>query len=415
MASRFAVPTPDEIIGPGIDALVALRPQTLRHLNNPNSVYRRAFEGWRAQAASVIAYLADEVASTRLRVTRGRSLVELAADEYETVVDPSATPAYGTATLTRATGSYPAGILKKGFRFRRDAVENATPVTKTASYVSTKDVVVASGATSASVPYVADRAGAHANAPIMQLGSPLGTLKAVDALFDTAFTVSAFTAAGGSDGIDDDTIVREAEAYALGQYAPNLGAIVAGARRGTGVRRLDVRDIAQVVATLTPRTYTNAAFTNVVLADASWATSPEWQSRVQQQIHDDFLGIGEVVRMGSVSNVVVRVDLTVTLRDGRDLANTDEIDAAIAKVLGAYFDDRPDWWTWKRAQIRATVARADRRILTCTIATVRTMSTGSPLAEPPAPLPIISGNSGITLVHYMLPPGAITTTYLTPS
>ena len=153
-----------------------------------------------------------------------------------------------------------------------------------------------------------------------------------------------------------------------------------------------------------------SAFTAVSIADASWASSRLWLAMVAQNIADDFLGHGCAVRVAGVKNTRIRCDLTVTLRDPTSLADPSGITAAIQATLQSYFDDRPDWWTWKRSQIRAVVSRADPRVLVCTQATVRVAPDGrrTPRAHASLPMP-----SGFTLTHWMLVANGVSVTYQT--
>lgn len=414
--TRFAVPRPDEIIGPAIDALVAARPQVFRHLQGgpTDSYYARVVKaGWRAQAALLLAQIGDEVASTRLGLATGPALLDLAADEYQTVVDASPTLAYGSVTLAR-TG-IAGGAIRAGKKFRRVADPTQQPPVLGASYSALADVIVLPNVTSGIVvPLVADTPGSAANAPIVSAGdstAPLGVMQVADLLFDPTFEVTAFDAAGGSDGLDEDSIRAEAKAYSVGQYAPTDDAITAGALRGTGVKYAAIRDFTEVftlvMSELVP---SNAAFTSVVIADQSWATSLAWRNQVQQSIATNFQGFGCAIRMGTVTNVVASLTAAVVLRDARSLGDTSEIDAAIQAAVSAYFDLRPDWYVFRYAQIRAVIAHADRRILTCTAAQLLD-STGTPIAEPSAPIAAPS----VVLTHWMVPQGSTLATYNAPS
>ena len=89
--------------------------------------------------------------------------------------------------------------------------------------------------------------------------------------------------------------------------------------------------------------------------------------------------------------------------------DTSSIAANVRSALRAYFDDRPDWWTWRLDSIGGIIARADRRILTCQSPDVAARSGGS-IAEPSAALPQ-SGN----VTHWYLADDAVTLTFTTPS
>ena len=114
------IPTPDEIIGKGIDALVALRPRALAHINAGKGGYANIFTAWRAQAALALRRLSDHALQNRVGFSTGDSLRFLAASEYDApaVLDP--TVATGQATLSRA-GGRDGGVIRKGARFARPA------------------------------------------------------------------------------------------------------------------------------------------------------------------------------------------------------------------------------------------------------------------------------------------------------
>jgi hypothetical protein len=263
------------------------------------------------------------------------------------------------------------------------------------------------------VPIVAARAGAFANAPFVD-GSTSGAggaLQIADVPFDASVRVVSYDAAGGSDGRGDDDLRREASAYARGQYGPTSGAVLAGALRGTGAHRVAVRDITRArvdgASTLAP-----AAFTSLTVADVSWSSSRLWLAGIAQGIGAGFLGHGCVVRVAGVTNTRVRCELAVTVRDPVALSDPSGITQSIQTVLGRYFDDRPDWWTWRLAQIRAVVSRADPRVLVCTRAAVHALGTDEILTEPTLP---VATASGLTLPHWMLVANGVSVTYQPPS
>lgn len=414
MALRSPTPTADEILGAGIAALKTLRPRAFALANLRQGRWWHVFAGFRAQIVLALRRQADEAQSTRLPLATGAALLELAADEYETVVDTSATKALGTVTLSR-TGTN-GGTIRKGTVFRRNEDATQIPIVRAATYEASADVPVNFGVTSGiPVPIVAQRAGSHANAPIIG-GAVQGSLSVgVADLFDATFTVTGYEAAGGADGVDENAVRREAKAFASGQYAPTIDAVTAGALRGTGVRYIAVADVA-VVQNGTPSVplpgQKNAAFTSVNPADASWSTSAEWRNSIAQAIADTFEGFGCSFRVGTVNNQTIAVAAAVMLRDSKFLAYTRDIDAAIQAALVDYFDNRPDWWTWKPSQIQAVISRADRRVLTCTSAVVSDLRTGAPIATPTKP---VAYASGYALTHYWLTDSAVSTSYSAPS
>ncbi len=87
---------------------------------------------------------------------------------------------------------------------------------------------------------------------------------------------------------------------------------------------------------------------------------------------DEWLGLGCRVSIGAVVNRLVRVELIVQLRDAAYLDDTDALRADVVQELQRYFDERPDFWTFRAGSLRGVVAAVDRRrILGCTLASVR--------------------------------------------
>ncbi len=407
------VPRAAEILGPGLDKLARVRPRAFAFANNGAGRWGDIFAGWEGQIALLLRRMADEVVCSRLPLAIGAGLSDLTASEYETSRTSAPTVAIGEVTLARGPNPTTGGIIPKGFRFSRDADDTSMPPVVAAQYASTQDVSVPLGATQIVVPFQATRAGSFANAPYIDVGggvyAPVGTLQLGDVPFDSSITVSTYEAAGGSDGEDDDDLRRQASAYALGQYAPVLGAVQAGALRGTGVHRLATKDVARAY---TARGPIPCAFTALSIADGSWSTSRLWVARVQQAIASSFLGHGCTLQVAGITNMRVRCALMVTLRDPTSLADPSGITASIQKTLASYFDDRPDWWSWRLAQIRAVVSRADPRILVCTQASVLSLLSDAVLAEPTTPVPTLSG---FALTHSMLVSNGVSVTYQTMS
>jgi hypothetical protein len=405
------VPRLGEVIGPGIDALRARRPLAAEWVERGGR-YADVFAGWSGQAALELRYLADQVASARLKTSRGGALTALARSEFETARTPGATAAFGIAAITRPSGAAPGGGIPKGFRFRRDADLSAVPPVPAMTYTTTREVPVALGQLVVpGLPVQASRAGSDGNAPyIADAGGalhPLGALAISDTPFDRTFAVSSFDVGGGADGESDADLVAQATAYATGQYGPVLGAVVAGALRGTGVHRIAVQDVTQDTAGA------RAAFTGVVVADASWGFSSAWLAAIQQKIADEFQGFGCTLRVTGPSNVLVAVSAAVTLRSADSLSFTDEITTALQAAARGYFDDRPDWYTWRLAGLRAALSHADRRILACTSAAVTNAVTGASLAEPAAALGAAPGG-GLVATHYLLASGGVSVAYAAP-
>jgi hypothetical protein len=408
------VPRSAEILGPGLDELARVRPSAFGHANHGRGRWGDLFAGWEGQVTLLLRRLAAEVRSSRLPLATADALADLASSEYETHRAAAATQAVGEIVLGRGAAAVTGGAIPKGFQFRRDASTAALPAVPAAMYVATQDVSWPLGQATATIPFVATRAGSFANAPFVDgSNAGAGLPQLADVAFDPTITVVSYEAAGGSDGQNDDDLRRQASAFALGQYAPTSGAIIAGALRGTGVHRLAVRDVTSIEAASAQGTIRQAAaFTAVTIADVSWASSRLWLATVQQNIADSFLGHGCAVRVAGIKNTRIRCALTVIVRDPSSLSDPSAVTAAIQAALQSYFDDRPDWWTWKRAQIRAVVSRADARILVCSSVVVRALTTDTAIDEPTRPP---AHAEGVTLTHWMLVSNGVSVTYRSPS
>ena len=132
------------------------------------------------------------------------------------------------------------------------------------------------------------------------------------------------------------------------------------------------------------------------------------------EIATGYLGFGCRSAVLPATNYFIRVEATVILRDPSDSADTTPLDAAIRTAVRKYFDLRPDWDVWRAAALRAAIARADRRILTCTSAVVKDYATGAVYSEVPS-ASIQAGTPGVVGVHWYLADNALTVTYLRPS
>jgi hypothetical protein len=202
-------------------------------------------------------------------------------------------------------------------------------------------------------------------------------------------------AAGGSDGQSDPELRRAAGAAVRGNAGPTTLALDAGALATVGASRTVTRD------DLTTGT------SYVYPVDASWAQSVTWAGDVLAVIADTWKGFGCRVAASAVFNRIVRVELTVVLRATSYLTDTSEITDAIHAALRAYFDDRPDWYVWRTAALRAVVSRAHKRVLTCSAAAVRDEA-GEPLTEPAQP------TGGAALTHYTFADNAVSIAYAGP-
>jgi hypothetical protein len=409
------VPRLAEVIGPGIDALKATRPTAFAFAYDGR--YADLFAGWQAQAALVIQRFTDECVAARIRLAKGDALTQLASSEFETERASAPTQAIGVMALSRISGTLPGGAIPKGFRFRRSSVPDYLPPVPGADWESIGEISVPLNSPQALVPVIATRPGSAGNAPYFDGDNSAGGAGlpvVADAIFDTNLSVIGFESAGGSDGEGDEDLRRQAMAFATGQFAPDLAAIVAGTLIGTGVHRAATFEVPQIqvtqvisnqgVTSLVP-----AAFTAVCIADQSWSSGSAWQKQVQQSIADTTQGFGCAIVVSGVRNTRIRLVLSVKLRDAKALTDVTEIDAAIISAARAYFDDRPDWYTWKLAAIRAVISRAHPKIQVCTLATVRALVTDAVLTEPTG-APIATAN-GIQCTHYELASNGVITTY----
>jgi hypothetical protein len=157
------------------------------------------------------------------------------------------------------------------------------------------------------------------------------------------------------------------------------------------------------------------ALTAVLAADVSWGSSAAWVAQIQQRILDDFAGFGCRVSTAFTANVFIRVECTITLRQASFLVDPTEITSALGRTLRSYFDDRPDWWTWKLSALRGICARAHRRILTCSSVVVRDAITNAVLGEPTFQPKLGYFDSGNRPYHYYLSDNAVQPTYRVPT
>jgi Baseplate J-like protein len=441
MAYPNQIPRVDEIIVPGITYLQGVRPSAYSFVQSGGR-YADIFVGWKAQARMAIAYLADQVVSARLGtaaqpMATGQSLTQLCRSEWDTDRQTGPVAAIGSVNLSR-TGTA-GGAIPKGFRFRRDANTSAVPQVPGALYMTTQDVPFNYGATTVTVPIVASKPGAASNAPIYSdieiytLG--YGQLAMVDVPFDPTITIASglqpYEASGGLDSEDDDDLIAQASAYAQGQYGPTVGAILAGALRGTGAHRVVVRDIYNWdVAVGGDGRGAVAATTGICLADASWAAGPTWVAQVQQAIADNFQGFGQQIIVSGVTNIPIFVTCAITVRDAGSLSYTSQLTQAVQAAIQSYFDDRPDWYTFRNGSgstpyggLRAAITGADRRLLSCTSATVHRSSDGFLIEQPFfTALPLAtqspvegSPSGGLYCQHYALVQNGVNITFSAPS
>ncbi|HEY2517096.1 MAG TPA: hypothetical protein VGI39_39760 [Polyangiaceae bacterium] len=422
MPLRPQVPRIAQIVGPAIDAFVGARPSVLPFVNNGAGRYADLPAGWEGQIALFVRRLADEAKSARVASSAGLSLTQLSASEFFTLRQSDPTAAVGRATLLRGSAR-PGGAIPQGFRFARRAASDASPPIPAGAYTATREVSFPAGVTSIKVPIVASLPGAASSAPYYDgdnTGGGPSLLTLEDTPFDTTIAVSAFEAAGGSDGTNDDDLRRQMRANASGRFGATTGAILAAALGGTGVHRVACFDVAQA-ADGTP-----VAYTGVAIADGAWASGSGgllsgdllfgvWERQVAQRVADIAQGVGGQFLLSGVANQTIRLAAIVQLRSGDDLNDTAAIDAALLKTARSYFDDRPDWWTWTVRGLRAWLSRAHPKILSCTAVQIRDLATDADLTgSPPPALPIANVN-GIQATHYFLVQNGLVATYTAAS
>lgn len=427
------VPRIDDAVGACTTALVAARPSIQGKLEFGR--YGNVVTGWRAQLAVLINRLADECRAGRLPLATGQALRDLLASRFDTLVGDGKATAVGNISLTRRidlfNGDLNAFVIRKGTRFRRPANPNATPSPKQEiSLETTQDTFWPQNSGGPIVVnVVASRPGTYANIPLdLSAGGVATDVVASDQLNDPSrdpglpgavfvpIVVGGAQVGGGSDGYRDADLVRIGQAVSRGRYSPVQAAVLAGALLGTGVRYARVQESYQMSrGSYRPQTY-------VSVADQSWGSSTRLVSLVQQSLNDNFVGFGCKATAVVVQNQFIKLDLAVTLRDGKLLGDTSPIDDAIRARMSRYFNERPDWDMWRGATIRALVASCDRRVQTCTSATVRDFQLNSSVfsdPRPPSAITDINGNpvdpANLLPFHWYLPDNAVAITYSAPT
>lgn len=384
-----------EII-PAIDAIVAERPKSVAFMRKGR--WSHVIAGWRAQCDLNKARVADEMKSCRLGMAEGQSLRELAASEYNMTMSLEPQNALGYVVLERSTGIYAKGTIRKGHLFARRSDPEASPLpVESAQYEALSSVVVRDGDTSVVVPIVARQPGTAANI-VQGVGSTDGSIISLQPFFDTAFSVTESWAAGGSSDLPDGVVRRAAQENFFGQYGATKGAIVAELLKQQNVRH----------AAYFEDTTKGSAL--VYVADASWASSEVWADSLRETV-TDVLGVGCRFDLGLVRNKFVRVDATIRLKETRYLSDTTEIEKDIRTAIRSYFEERPDWYTFRLGTLRSIIARAHRRSQVCTTVAVKDHTTETDLTEPAA----TGSTSAGALIHYYVPEDSIRLEFLPPT
>lgn len=409
MPANKLIPNIDAVLGAGIEKLVELRPKAFKHVNLGQGRWAHLFAGWRAQGNLVARRFGDEVVATRL-FSSGQALRELCASEFDTVFSTDPTTAVGEVWMVRFNG--PAGVIRKGSQFFKEAQPDAQPLAiESARYVVTRDILVSKNQHVVVVPIAAVRPGPTGNTPsgkkFVYNGKPFLTDSELiqpankQAIFDSTFEVFDCRTAGGSQNPSTDQVLRRAAtARASGRFGPTAGAIIAGALSFSGVARLAVID------------NENTGKTVIFPVDEAWACSQELNSQVGQIIKDSWNGFGCAVQMGTTGNQFIHIEATVVLSDSRHLIDSTAIEQDIRDALQFYFNERPDWWTWKLETIKAAIAGSNRKIFACTDVKV-TDATDSTVVDEPSFLDI--DDSFPIIQHYYLNDNATNLTFVGPS
>jgi hypothetical protein len=293
-----------------------------------------------------------------------------------------------------------AGTIRQGTVIQLSSAPAAIPPVAGGQYLVATDTYAPVAAASLMIPVTAVRPGPAASIPAWASGGPTLTATPRSSLFDAAsllpLTVASLSAAGGSSGQADEVLVAAAVASWTGRYGPTVGALTAGTLQALGVERVTIReDPTTGIAWVYP-------------TDAAWAQSLGWNAQILQALRNGWQGLGCQVVAGAVVNQLVRVELVVTVRDARYLADTSDLLTALQAAVLNYFDTRPDFWIWRMSALRAVASAVDRvRVKSCTSVIVRD-GTGIQLNEP-----VDLGPTG-PLTHYWFADNALSVSFVGP-
>jgi hypothetical protein len=411
--------------------LTSLRPGARRHIAVGR--YGDVLSGWRGEASVCRRRLSSEVKASRLELAEGDALIDLADSEYWATLPDEPRKAVGSVLLRRQvtngssglTGNFSAGTIPEGSRFRRPAAPSAQPAREEAIYASrepfyagkddTEAVVDLGGGEwrheqRASIVVDAQRDGEHANTPrfIIDQGELAGEI--VSELFDEEWEVVELVASGGQIEVGDAQLRRFAARSYSGRLGPINNAILAGAFSHGGVwHAVLVEDASDAV----PKLY---------VADKSWAASPEMLAEVAQVLLGKgpesaggarrWLGFGARVALRPVFNFHAALACEIMLRSSDYAEDTSEIGEKIRAALVSYFDDRADWYTYKRNGIGSAIASADRRILGVDPAAIVVRDRTGSVAATDLPSEIDPSSAYAT--HTMLVDESLEASYVTP-
>jgi hypothetical protein len=401
------LPSASSFLTAAIDAIVADRPEALAHFNNPASNWNNLPAVWRAQILLNLRYLASSVRAARLRTATGAELRALCASEFQTQLPATPQTATGQVTLARPTVTAGQGIIPAGTPFSKLANPLAVPLPiAAASYTVTDAVYVSPTTLSVVVNLTATSSGSAANLPSFVSYNNVGLIVPAKPLFDPTLVpvvdvLAPTAAAGGSDGLPDAVLVAAAKAYAVGQYGPTMGALVAGLLAQQSVRNFAVFPACDAVP------YAQAYF-----SDQSWAQSLPWGGAVQKIVAGAWKGFGCRIRYGGILNQQITVSPTIILNSVDDLNDTTDIDTNVRATAEAYFNSRPDWYVWRRSTLQGLLSSCDARIRKCSGVLVNDFVSGLPVPEPTYTF----GTSWLpTLTHLYLTNQACQSTYVPPN
>jgi hypothetical protein len=424
--AREQVPRLDDLQAAAITALLGDLTGAERdavELHAHRGRYGDVVRGLRSQASIVRNSWVRELMAKLLPFAEGQALIQLADSEFFARLPNLPQKAVGHVFLSRTvtnesaltTGNFTARVIKAGHTFHLLADPLARPPLQGADYEATEAVTTGVADTGTfpgeeegeyihvqtiSVPIRATRTGPHANTPSYDeeddfyVGSSSGLPTS-----DPIFVVGQLVAAGGTDGPVDEQLRALARAMAVGRGGPTNFALLAGALASVSVRH---------VATFTDYT---TAVQRLFLADESWASSDELGQDTRRKLSEaPWIGWGCRVSTGLVVNRRIVVRATVILRSAEYEDARPAITQSILKALRAYFDDRPDFWTFDVESIGGVISGADTRVMACTSAAVEDTDREA-LTAPAALIP----DDSTEITHFALVGDALDLTFTLPA
>ena len=292
------------------------------------------------------------------------------------------------------------GTIRMGTRLSVVPDTAAVPPIDSSDHVVSSDLYVAPGAKTATPRTQAVLTGPAGDVPLLSSGATPAVIVR-DALFDAGsplpFAPVSLASAGGTLGQSDALLRAASTASWGGSWGPTVDALLAGVLTASGA--------AHFASLADPTTGTAYAYA----ADERWAQSQAWLDQLDDALREgEWTGVGLKVRFGRVENAVVRVRLDVFLRDASLLTATDAISTAMKTKLLAYFDDRPDWYTFKVSAVGDAAASADRRRILRVSNVVVADADGVPLSDPVPP------TAGGPVTHWRFDDNALDATFLPP-